>query len=280
MQRRWGFTVGLQLAAYCVPALVGRASHLCGDCIRCRGNEDPSPTNAQFAIDTLAPETTITSGLVGTTNDDTPTFFFSASESGSAFQCRLDGGGFDLCASPFTAPALANGPHTFEVRAIDPAGNADPSPASLAFAVAAGGSSGGGGGGVSGATGAAKAPTSVPTVGGASSAGAVRVSRTGSFTLNNHSVECPAGGSGCAVKTSVTGSVTASAKRKKAKLGGSSYALAPGKKSAVKVKLTKKGLRLLRRSKRVKASVTITVTEGAKVTTKKVRLTLRAPKKG
>ena len=55
--------------------------------------------------------------------------------------------------------------------------------------------------------------------------------------------------------------------------------IAAGKKGAVRVKLTKKGLRLLRRAKKAKGTVTIRVTKGATVTTKKVTVTLRAPKK-
>ncbi len=92
-------------------------------------------------VDTTPPETTITSGPAeGTTTDDnTPTFSFAADESGSTFTCSVDAGGFAGCASPLTLPALADGVHTFRVRAIDPAGNIDPTPASRSFTVAVGG---------------------------------------------------------------------------------------------------------------------------------------------
>jgi hypothetical protein len=87
--------------------------------------------------DTTAPNTTITSGPTGTTTDNTPTFTFSASESGSAFQCRLDSGAWVACTSPWTTTALTDGMHGIAVRAIDAAGNVDATPATQSFTVAA-----------------------------------------------------------------------------------------------------------------------------------------------
>ena len=253
------------------------------------GNYEDVPSSApdastEVTLENVPPETTITSGPAGTTNDPRPTFSFSASEPGSTFECRLDGGAFGPCGSPFTAPALADGLHVFDVQAIDPSGNPDPSPASLSFVVTSSSGSGtsapgGGSGGSSAAIAPTPVPTLAPTVQGASSGGIVRVKTTGSFTLGKHLVECPEGGSSCAVKVSVTGSVIASAKRKTARLGGSSYTLVAGKRGVVRVKLTKKGLRLLRRSQRVRATVAIRVTKGATVTVRKVKVTLRAPGK-
>src|SRR5206468_9489851 len=59
----------------------------------------------------------------------------TSTEAGSTFQCALDGGGFAPCASPQTYSALAGGNHTFQVRATDPAGNTDPTPASFTWTV-------------------------------------------------------------------------------------------------------------------------------------------------
>ncbi|MGI0042719.1 MAG: sialidase family protein, partial [Nitrososphaeraceae archaeon] len=51
----------------------------------------------------------------------------------AGFQCSLDGKPFASCASPITFNNLAFGTHTFKVKAIDMAGNADPTPASFTW---------------------------------------------------------------------------------------------------------------------------------------------------
>ena len=101
------------------------------------GNTDQTPAGGTFTVDATPPQTSIASGPSGLTKDDTPSFSFGSPESGTAFECRIDGGPFFACASPYTAPSLAPGRHTLEVRALDAAGNADPTPASFAFQVAA-----------------------------------------------------------------------------------------------------------------------------------------------
>ncbi len=85
--------------------------------------------------DTTPPETTITAGPSGTTASATATFSFSSNESGSSFDCRLDGGAWARCTSPHDIAGLADGQHGFEVRAIDPAGNVDPTPATRSWTV-------------------------------------------------------------------------------------------------------------------------------------------------
>ncbi|MCC6791904.1 MAG: M6 family metalloprotease domain-containing protein [Thermomicrobiales bacterium] len=85
--------------------------------------------------DTDPPETTITAGPSGTTDDPSPSFSFSSDEANSSFQCRLDGAAFTACSSPHAYSSLADGPHTFEVRATDQAANTDPTPASRSFTV-------------------------------------------------------------------------------------------------------------------------------------------------
>ena len=79
--------------------------------------------------------TTITGGPNGGTNDPTPTFTFSSSEPGSSFECKLDDGAYSACSSPITTAHLEDGSHTFSVRATDPAGITDPTPASRSFTV-------------------------------------------------------------------------------------------------------------------------------------------------
>lgn len=85
--------------------------------------------------DTIAPDTTILSGPDSTTTDPDAEFTFS-SESGARFLCALDGAAVSGCVSPRRYTGLAVGAHTFEVRAIDAAGNIGP-PASYAWTIEA-----------------------------------------------------------------------------------------------------------------------------------------------
>ena len=94
------------------------------------GNTDATPASHTWTIDLTPPNTTIDSSPSSPSGNTTPTFAFSSSEGGSSFECRIDGGGWSSCTSPDTiSPALGEGSHTFDVRAIDPAGNADATPA-------------------------------------------------------------------------------------------------------------------------------------------------------
>ena len=84
------------------------------------------------------PETTIDSGPSGLTNNASPSFAFSSSDAGSSFECRIDSSqavDWQPCSSPKSYGPLADGPHTFEVRATDQAYNTDQSPASSSFTV-------------------------------------------------------------------------------------------------------------------------------------------------
>jgi len=80
-------------------------------------------------VDTVAPNTSITSGPSKTTKSSSATFAFTATEPGSSFECRLDGGAWTVCTSPTSYSGVAVGSHTFAVRARDAAGNVDASPA-------------------------------------------------------------------------------------------------------------------------------------------------------
>jgi hypothetical protein len=96
------------------------------------GNEDASPGARAFRVDTVAPNTFISAGPGDTTATDT-TFVFAANEVGS-FSCRLDDGAWRPCSSPQSYSRLALGPHRFDVRAADRAGN-EATPASHAWQV-------------------------------------------------------------------------------------------------------------------------------------------------
>lgn len=99
------------------------------------GNPDPTPASRAFTVDATPPNTTINTSPSNPTNDATADFTFSSSQAGSTFQCNLDNAGFTSCTSPLTTATLTDGSHTFAVRATDPAGNTDPTPASVTFTV-------------------------------------------------------------------------------------------------------------------------------------------------
>jgi MYXO-CTERM domain-containing protein len=98
------------------------------------GNVDASPASHSWTVDLTAPETSLTSTPASLSNQATATFAFS-SEASASFECSLDGGAFEACASPLTHAHLAEGTHTFRVRARDAAGNVDDSPASHSWTI-------------------------------------------------------------------------------------------------------------------------------------------------
>jgi hypothetical protein len=85
--------------------------------------------------DTAPPQTRILKGPRAKTHSTTAYFKFSSSERGSKFECKLDRKRFKRCRSPKTYKGLKPGKHVFKVRAIDKAGNVDPTPAKKKFKV-------------------------------------------------------------------------------------------------------------------------------------------------
>ena len=105
------------------------------------GNTGPAADSRSFTVDTAAPDTTITSGPSGLTDDASPSFDYSSSEPSASFQCKLDGPGAatgafaDCTPSPKAYSNLADGTYTLSVKATDQAGNTDPTPDSRSFTV-------------------------------------------------------------------------------------------------------------------------------------------------
>src|SRR6202042_845884 len=79
-------------------------------------------------VDSTPPDTTIANpgNILG---KDVVDFSFSSSEAGSTFQCSFRTAAFVPCTSPYPVDVPGSGSHTFKVRAIDGAGNVDPTPA-------------------------------------------------------------------------------------------------------------------------------------------------------
>jgi len=86
---------------------------------------NPSPLSSYgWTIDATAPETTLGSRPRTGTTTVSATFTFSANEA-ARFECQLDAAAFASCVSPRSYAGLRRSAHSFEVRAIDAAGNVD-----------------------------------------------------------------------------------------------------------------------------------------------------------
>jgi hypothetical protein len=99
------------------------------------GHTETPLVRREFII-SLEPDTTITSAPTGETWRPNNLLYFTSTVLPATFECRLDGGAFSSCASPFETGTLAPGAHTFAVRAIAPGGAVDPTPAEASFTIA------------------------------------------------------------------------------------------------------------------------------------------------
>jgi len=85
--------------------------------------------------DITPPDTTITRAPPDPSPSADASFSFSSSEPGATFECQLDSSGFRACESPQTYTDLEDGERVFQVRALDSAGNPDPTPASHTWTI-------------------------------------------------------------------------------------------------------------------------------------------------
>jgi hypothetical protein len=82
--------------------------------------------------DTVAPETMIVRGPAKRSAKSRARFKFRSNEDGATFECARKNRPFRACTSPHAVKAKA-GRNKFYVRAIDPAGNVDDTPATFAW---------------------------------------------------------------------------------------------------------------------------------------------------
>jgi hypothetical protein len=88
-----------------------------------------------LTIDTAPPDTTITQAPSATSGSSAASFTFTSNETAVTYQCALDGAVFAACQDPQGYTGLVDGVHTFAVRAVDAAGNIDPTPATYSWTV-------------------------------------------------------------------------------------------------------------------------------------------------
>jgi parallel beta-helix repeat protein len=104
--------------------------------VSCNGSGPPPP-------DATPPDTTISDAPPNPSLSSSATFSFSGNDNltaptALAFECRLDNqdeADFIACSSPQSYADLSIGMYTFDVRAVDSAGNADPTPASYTWTI-------------------------------------------------------------------------------------------------------------------------------------------------
>jgi hypothetical protein len=100
------------------------------------GNPDKSPAKAKpWTVDTVPPDTIISSTPTDPTTSTTAKFVFKSTEKKCTFECNLDGAGFTPCKSRQSYTGLSVGDHTLEVQATDAAGNTDLTPAAFNWTI-------------------------------------------------------------------------------------------------------------------------------------------------
>ncbi|WP_239014663.1 myxococcus cysteine-rich repeat containing protein [Archangium violaceum] len=95
------------------------------------GNTSQPSNDDPFTI-SIPPDTTITKGPGESTENTTAEFEYASNESNVTYECSLDGQDFAPCETSYT---VARGQHTLRVRAVDAAGNVDPTPAEYTWTV-------------------------------------------------------------------------------------------------------------------------------------------------
>jgi len=99
------------------------------------GNVDSTPASFTWVIDTIPPDTQLGTHPANPTNLTNASFTFSSPDGTASFECSLDGIAFATCTSAKSYTSLPTGSHTFQVRAKDPAGNVDSTPASFTWVI-------------------------------------------------------------------------------------------------------------------------------------------------
>ena len=91
-----------------------------------------------YIVDLAPPTTTLTATPPASSSSSAASFSFTGADVGSGlagFEFSLDGSGFASATSPKSFTGLADGSHTFQVRAKDNAGNVDATPDSFTWTI-------------------------------------------------------------------------------------------------------------------------------------------------
>jgi hypothetical protein len=212
---------------------------------------DPTPVSQSFVVDTTGPDTVIDSGPPSTSDSNQATFsFFSIGADAAGFQCKLDGGDWQPCTSPSSYRGLTEAPHTFRVRAVDDLGNVDATEAVVEFTVLRNPVSASG---LPTGLIIVRPPASFVLIGG----NTVRVSRKRIATVT---LNC-SGNRDCAGELTLTTAkrIKLSRKRRRyVRLGAATFFVPAPKSATIKIPLTKRAFRIVKKRKRIKTMITVT----------------------
>ena len=116
------------------PGAVGTGSHKITASYGGELNHQASQGSTQVAVSAppvaaQAPNTLLKKKPRKKTAARTAKFTFASDQPGVTFQCKLDKKAFKPCRSPFKAKRLKAGRHSFQVKAVNAQGLADPTPA-------------------------------------------------------------------------------------------------------------------------------------------------------
>jgi hypothetical protein len=216
-----------------------------------------------WTVDTLPPGTFFAYTPAPFTYERTAHFEFF-SEPDATLRCQLDGSGFAGCSSPVDYAGLAPGTHTFYVEATDSAGNTQ-TPATYGWTV---GSSGGGA--PCGASSAATAraarsrariactPAEPPSGSAATVARPRLVRRGGRLTVDTGIVATG--------PVDLSTRITTRSGAKRVTVGRFDASLDPGVVRRLRVFLSRRGAKLLRRHGRLALRIAVRVKLGSKTT--------------
>jgi uncharacterized delta-60 repeat protein len=223
------------------------------------------------------PDTSISSGPAASTTATDASFNFGSATLGATFQCQLDAGAWSACASPQAYAGLGVGTHTFAVRALYPAGNADTAPATQSWTVAA-------------PPVADPTPTPTPPTPKATPPGTVTFKSGGTVTVGKDGVAPFVIGCGrtadcrgvVIIESGTTSRKASVARRSRPRVvGRARFSVKAGQKTTVKVKLASSARRMLRAKGSFTARLKVTTVSGGKQLTasKKIKVVAKAARR-
>jgi hypothetical protein len=126
-----------------IPLLAGSSAIDAGNDAMCADTDQRGVTRPQgahcdigaYELDTTTPDTQIDTHPANPSNSADASFTFSSADGTATFECSLEGFAYAACTSSKNYTGLAAGSHSFAVRAKDPAGNVDATPASSTWVI-------------------------------------------------------------------------------------------------------------------------------------------------